>query len=70
MSKPFDVPQDIWENALMYADELHLAEDYMHFESRKVIAKAVLAERTRCKSQVFHVAKHVKPIPKPSNTTV
>lgn len=43
--KPDDIPQDVWDAAGDYADELHLAGDCMFLESRKVIARAILAAK-------------------------
>lgn len=42
------VPADVWNATCAYADELHFRIDYMHRESRKVIARAIMAERERC----------------------
>lgn len=41
MSKP--IPDDIMARAREAADELHLPNDYMHGETVKVVAKAILA---------------------------
>lgn len=45
MSKPEDIPQDIWDNASRIADEAQL-ESYTVW----AIARAILAERERCAS--------------------
>ena len=45
MSKPDWCSTDVWDEAGDRADELHEVGDYMHLESRKVIARAILAAK-------------------------
>lgn len=56
MSKPSNVSQELWEATADYADELHTPDDYMHLESRKVIVRALMAERERCALEADSVA--------------
>jgi hypothetical protein len=59
MTKPDDIPQDVWGKASDYADELHVVTDYMFLESRKVIARAIMAAKAEAYTDAADLAQRM-----------
>lgn len=64
MNRPEGISESAWAAAEQYADELHERDDYMHFESRKVLSRAIQssveAERERAAKICETVGKRLE----------